>query len=89
MNQAVSLNEMADLDVTQSKPLCRMCFSHGIDFLILVHLPLCSYHLQHLYTVYIFWVTSACFLRISVTKECYQIGFLESSLRSFFFSYII
>ena len=25
---------------------------------------------------------------ISVTKECYQIGFLESSLRSFFFSSI-
>ena len=25
---------------------------------------------------------------ISVTKECYQIGFLESSLRSFLFSSI-
>ena len=38
------------------------------------------------------WVTSTTILGcpscISVTKECYQIGFLESSLRSFFFSYI-
>ena len=29
-----------------------------------------------------------CLSCISVTKECYQIGYLEGSLRSFFISYI-
>ena len=38
------------------------------------------------------WVTSTtfsgCLSCIRVTKECYQIGFLEGSLMSFFISYI-
>ena len=38
------------------------------------------------------WVTSTtflgCFSCTSVTKECYQVGFLEGSLRSFFISYV-
>ena len=38
------------------------------------------------------WVTLitllGCLSYISVAKKCYQIGFLESSLRSFLFGYI-